>query len=28
VALLLLIKVKQPVKGETKIYLDDDAPFV
>lgn len=28
VALILLIKVRQPVKGETKIYLDDDAPFV
>lgn len=28
VAILLLLKVRQPVKGEAKVYLEDDQPFV
>jgi UMF1 family MFS transporter len=28
VSILLLLKVRQPVKGEAKVYLEDDQPFV
>ena len=28
VAIILLTKVRQPVKGEAKVYLEDDQPFV
>ncbi|MFQ5833505.1 MAG: MFS transporter [Candidatus Thorarchaeota archaeon] len=27
VSILLLLKVRQPVKGEAKVYLEDDLPF-
>ncbi len=27
VAILLLLKVRQPVKGEARVYLEDDIPF-
>lgn len=27
VAILLLLKVRQPVKGEARVYLEDDQPF-
>jgi UMF1 family MFS transporter len=27
VAILLLLRVRQPVKGEAKVYLEDDIPF-
>ncbi len=28
VSILLLLKVRQPVKGEARVYLEDDQPFV